>query len=351
MAVVAAMKSVDMHSILVNRYANSAARDIHRKISIALWKDDNFRSKVASGVQKSAVYNGAPSSLHAVLSGYLDDLNLEYSPEYAIGPYNFDFCLHLAKPLLIEINGDYWHNRADVVARDARKASYISNLSDLYDFMVIWEFEFYTKGRVVDRICTSLGLNNVTTKDFEFSDVIIKTIDTKDARIFLSQYHYSGSLGRGGTKFGAYLGDMLIAVGVYSPVGRKETATRLGYVTRDVLEVSRFCIHPNYHRRNFASWLLSRFNKLIDIKCIVAFADTTFGHDGTIYKASNFVFDGIVKPTYWYVDSNGWVMHKKTLYEHARSLRMTENEFAQKYDYKKIFGAEKNRYILVKHAA
>ncbi len=345
-AVRASMKHVDMSTILHDRYKDAAARDVHRVISARLWQDEAFRNKVAAGTEASAVLNGAPSSLHNVLSGYLDDLHLNYTPEFKVGPYNFDFCIHRdCTSILVEINGDYWHNRAEAIERDKRKASYASLFPNQYKLLVIWEYEFYTNGRVLSRLKESLGIEVPEQIDFDIRSVVIRDIDPKEARVFLTQYHYSGSLGRGGVKYGAYCGDKLIAVVVSSPVVRKEVATRLGLKTNQVAEISRFCIHPQYHKRNFASWFLGKVVRMINTRCIVSFSDTTFGHSGTIYKAANFTHDGIVKPDYWYVDQSGWVMHKKTLYEHARSLRMTESEFATKYKYKKIFGGEKHRFI------
>jgi len=348
-AVKTAMQSVDMSSILKKRYEDPKERQKHRDISIALWNDQAFRERVAVGIRGSAVLNGAPSSLHTVFAGLLDDIGVDYVAEQNIGPYNFDFCILIpdGRDILVEIHGDYWHNRADAIQRDNRKSSYALRLADQYDFMVIWEFEFYTNGRVFDRLKQKLGIEPVEQIEFDFSDVSISEIDARTARVFLTQYHYSGSLGRGGTKFGAYLGSKLIAVVVYSSVGRKETATTLGYKHSEVLEISRFCIHSFYHKRNFASWFLARTNRLVKTKCLVAFSDSTFGHIGTIYLASNFIHIGVVKPTYWYVDKSGWVMHKKTLYEHARSLRMTEREFAEAKCYRKIFGAQKDKFIKI----
>jgi hypothetical protein len=38
-------------------------------------------------------------------------------------------------------------------------------------------------------------------------------------------------------------------------------------------------------------------------------------------------------------------MHKKTLWDHAKSLKMNESDFALKYNYNKATGKEKYRYI------
>ena len=78
---------------------------------------------------------------------------------------------------------------------------------------------------------------------------------------------------------------------------------------------------------------------------VIAYADTTVGYDGGIYKASNFKLHHIVPSDYWYVDTSGYVMHKRTLYGRAKSLKMTEAEFAEKYNYIKKYGGEKLCFI------
>lgn len=82
-----------------------------------------------------------------------------------------------------------------------------------------------------------------------------------------------------------------------------------------------------------------------EIKTIISYCDTTFNHDGALYKASNFELDGVVRPDYWYVNEDKWVMHKKTLYDHAKKMSMTEVDFAAKHGYKRVYGTEKFRFI------
>jgi hypothetical protein len=113
-----------------------------------------------------------------------------------------------------------------------------------------------------------------------------------------------------------------------------------------VLEITRFCIEPKYQIKNMASWFLSRIIKLIDsqYKIVVSFADTTVGHQGTIYKASNWKFDGIVEPDYYY--SNGIeFFHKKSIWNQAKKLGITESELVIQAKLVKESCAEKHRYI------
>lgn len=80
-------------------------------------------------------------------------------------------------------------------------------------------------------------------------------------------------------------------------------------------------------------------------KCLLTFADATYGHVGTIYKAANWKLDGIIDPDYFYIDNNGYVMHKRTLWGHAKKMNMSESEYCGKYGYIKKYGKEKYRYL------
>lgn len=100
----------------------------------------------------------------------------------------------------------------------------------------------------------------------------------------------------------------------------------------------------------FAYLVISRAVKLLaslrpQVRKLVSFADTTFNHNGTIYKATNWKHDGYVKPDYWYVNDSGWVMHKKKLYTMATKLKMKESEYAHKFGYTKMWGKRKIRFV------
>jgi hypothetical protein len=85
--------------------------------------------------------------------------------------------------------------------------------------------------------------------------------------------------------------------------------------------------------------------RISDVPRIIAYADTTVGHTGAVYKASNFKFSHDVKPDYWYVDKDGYVMHKRTLYGRASKMSMTEKDFALKFNYFKKYGGPKKCYV------
>jgi hypothetical protein len=309
-----------------------------------LWQDDEYRQKILM----QRVNQPVVSTQQRMLYDFLDELNIKYIPEYVIGYYSFD-CFLPDYNILIEVNGDYWHNLPRTVRNDKSKSTYISEYFKQYQLKYLWEHEFKCYDRIIELIKYWCNINT-EKKQFSFDDVIIRDCPTDDVKIFLGKYHYLHKTGNNKIKLGFYLGDILIGLVIYGPITRNESATRLGLKPGELLELTRLCIHPGYQIKNFASWMISKSIKLIKnkhqhIKKLISFADSTFNHDGVIYKASNWKLDGIVEPSYWYVDKDGYVMHKKTLWDHAKSLKMTEQQFASDYGYNRVDGMQKYRYI------
>ena len=49
----------------------------------------------------------------------------------------------------------------------------------------------------------------------------------------------------------------------------------------------------------------------------------------------------------FYINEDGWKLHKKTLYNQARAMHMKETEFAQRFNYKKIYLPPLRKYIRI----
>lgn len=81
-------------------------------------------------------------------------------------------------------------------------------------------------------------------------------------------------------------------------------------------------------------------------KTIVAYADTTVGHIGTVYKAAGFKLHHEVPADHWYVDRDGYVMHKRTLYGRAVKMQIKEAEYAEQNGYQKRWGGKKLCFTL-----
>jgi predicted RNA-binding Zn-ribbon protein involved in translation (DUF1610 family)/GNAT superfamily N-acetyltransferase len=345
-------------------------KKMSRSFSIARkkqWCNKEYRDKMmshfASDKHKARMLDvrrnmaiSKSSKQQDMLYRLLDDMGVSYDKEVGYGYYLFDRRIKpqnnisLDKTLLIEVNGDYWHSLPKSIRNDKSKSTYIMKYFTNHEIKYLWEHEFIAMDRVRNMLSYWLGITRNDIVQFNFEDISERIIDSRTAELFIGQYHYASRLGRSGINLGYFIGDKLIAVIIYSLAVRQEVAERLGMRYKDIRELSRLAIHPSYQVKNLASHLISRSIKYIkynhnDIKLLVSFADSTYNHIGTVYKASNWVLDGIVEPSYWYIDNDGFVCHKKTLWNKANEMKMTESEYADKFGYNKVWGGEKSRYI------
>lgn len=360
-------KDSDFRTMCVNA---STREDVNKRRSESvklLWTNDEYRkrmSEIAKSMWVNAEYREKMAKVRSLMLGrtsqpqlalyqILDDLKVVYykeGPDTHILKQNNPFdCvipsndLSKRKHIIIEVQSK-WHLIPRQSAVDSSKFTSITRYFPDYKLMYIWDYEFGIKDQVIARLKEALNID-VEQVDFNLSDVVIKNdVPANEYRQFLDTYHYIGK-GRGGHVFGAYLHDKLIACAVFSRQLRQNTAQFYDKLPDDVYELSRYCIHPCYHKKNFASWMISRLLPKFKGKFIISYADTTAGHVGTIYKAVGFQQHHIVPADYWYVSPEKRIMHKRTLYGKAKSYHMTESEFAEHFGYVKIFGYEKICYI------
>lgn len=234
------------------------------------------------------------------------------------------------------------------IANDKSKKTFIERHRPEHKLVILTEDHLYCKGGL--QIAFS---NYLKEYDFKFEDIEIRDdVSEKEACLFLDLFHYKErSRAAPGYKIGAYLKNKLIALSVYATASRQEVATSEGLKFKEALELSRFCIHPGYHKNNFASWMLAISRKKVKekypyVRAIITFADTTMDHDGTIYKASGFEFCHETAPDYHYINNEtGAFMHKRTLWGIASKLRVQESVYAQNHNFKKVWGSKKLKFI------
>lgn len=284
------------------------------------------------------------SNIHIAFENILDSMDIRYDSEFPLEGWNFD--IHICDTnILFEINGDYWHKLPQRVQRDKRKKKVAENAG--YVLYYIWEHQF--KNEDIIKSYIDYIINGVSV-DFDFSDIIISKSSANNVQQYIKNWHYSNKLGNHNTSYIASYHDKVIAACVFGNIVRKQSATKQGILPYEVLELSRFAIHPKYHKKNFASWFISRCIKKLrvekpQLKLLISFADSTYNHEGKIYKASNWVFDGKTQPDYWYVDQKRNIIHKKTIWNRAKQEDISETDYAANSNLKKVYGYSKSRYL------
>ena len=78
------------------------------------------------------------SSIEKAICKVLDLLNIEYETQYRVGNWFIDIYIS-SKNLIIECNGEYWHNLPRVKNRDKRLEDYAKNNG--YKILWLWEKE------------------------------------------------------------------------------------------------------------------------------------------------------------------------------------------------------------------
>lgn len=265
-----------------------------------------------------------------------DLIKYEYNGEHYFVP-DFRLWLSNGEFLIVETKSE-WFAR-----KPKERQKIMSGFSRYRDRFMVLEDDF---GELDRRI--GLALEPL---DFSFDDVELNQIvDVDEYLDFYAVYHYMGRTGRRGWTVGAYLGDLLIGAVTISSITRAEIAGRHDLAQSEVRELVRFCIHPDYQKKNFASWLLSRAVTKYkqdnnDVRMLISFADTTQKHVGTIYKASNWIEDGMTGSSYHYV-RDGNIIHKKTVYDRARTAGITERQYAEREGLSRRKELPKARFFL-----
>lgn len=160
-------------------------------------------------------------------------------------------------------------------------------------------------------------------ENFKLSDLEMQVINADIAVPYIVDHHYSKSCTRSiSIAFGFYYRRSLVGVIVYaSPVGSL-VAQSMSYTfdldASNVYELTRLFTDDRLPR-NTESYCISKSIKYIKQNCpdvcyLVSYADSMYGHVGTIYQSSNWLYTGKVEPKVTF-EYNGRKYHAKSLYD------------------------------------
>jgi len=110
------------------------------------------------------------------------------------------------------------------------------------------------------------------------------------AEPFVKQYHYSHKCPNSAHYFGLFRENIMIGVAVYGYPAMRHQAS----CYQCDIELRRLCLiddTPRNAESKFISLSLKQL-KLMGYKAVLSLADPEHGHQGTIYKASNFEYLG-----------------------------------------------------------
>ena len=180
------------------------------------------------------------------------------------------------------------------------------------------------------------------------TDYSVAPITKKEATDILLTFHYLKDISRGfksGYNYGLIKDNRVVGVIIFGNFPVPELSKGLFGLERDnqegLFELSRLCIEPVTQaiEYNITSWFVSRAIKALrkdtNVRAILSYADTQF-HEGTIYKACNFVYYGLTteKKDFWIEQSDG------SFIKHSRGkTKGVKGEWRSR--------SQKHRYLLV----
>lgn len=146
----------------------------------------------------------------------------------------------------------------------------------------------------------------------------VKLIPASLAKEYIRKNHYSHGCHNGPSPcYGMFEEESLIGVLMFAtPCSENVRSSVFGPEHKDkVTELHRLHI-MDITPRNAESWFIARCLKLIkedkpSIKAVISFSDTTVGHEGTIYKATNAYRIGATGSAVFYVDADGRLRHPR----------------------------------------
>lgn len=142
-------------------------------------------------------------------------------------------------------------------------------------------------------------------------------VDRKVITRFIEDNHYSGNVNGCSMDycFALYRENQLIGAMFYGRMAMAGQWKRFGADEKDVIELRRLvCVDdtPKNTESYFIGATLRWLKANTDIKAVVSYADSDFGHTGIVYRASNFKLEGVRGGTK-VIEYQGRTYHDKSL--------------------------------------
>lgn len=178
-------------------------------------------------------------------------------------------------------------------------------------------------------------------------DELYLKLDHKTAKQFVEEWHYSERIPTGkNISYGVFIDGELYAVIVYGIGVNPYQAKFLG--VDSVIEIKRMCRieprHDDYQLSRLIAKTTKMAKKEMDFQAVVAFADPEHGHEGGVYKASNFKHEGVTNPEWHLVEEDGTVRHRRYAFRYAKRKGVSIDQARKELNVTRIKTLPKHRW-------
>ena len=162
------------------------------------------------------------------------------------------------------------------------------------------------------------GIDDLDYTTANVQDFIVKPSNLQVTRDFIEKWHYSKNV-NGLTIsqiFGLFYEKNLIGAMIYGSLAMANTWKKYAKEESKVVELKRLCCidkTPKNTESYFIGKTLRWMKQNSDYDLVVSYADTYYGHEGIIYKASNFKHMGLT--------TKGKVIDYNERYYHDKCIR------------------------------
>lgn len=198
----------------------------------------------------------------------------------------------------------------------------------------------------------AINRSNLSYDDFQLCDAkgqlqpieyTIQKSTAKEIRQIIRYEHYLGTIPRSQLILVAKRGNIIIGIATFG------TGTNR-FIKDGVWELTRLCI-PFYVVRPFGCDFLAQCRTYIkdncpQIKSLIAFADSSVGHNGGIYRMAGWQKAGRTQPSHAYFDPTTFKLKHKASCRRIKDVDKTERELAQERGWIRIPLSHKYRYTL-----
>lgn len=208
-----------------------------------------------------------------------------------------NFRLHISNQF---VDGMSWENWGEVWEIGHRKPAASFDLRDLEQQKECWNFSNLFPHIKEQNRSDGAKYEGIDFRGLRPADYDLRRITLAQAKDIILEHHYSHSAPSAATLcFGLFSKDALIGAAVFRPAAWGVAKNLRPESPQSVLGLSRFVLAPGTPY-NTASYFLSGCVRQIKqnpaFTILVTFADTWQGHDGCIYKASNWKCEGLTPP-------------------------------------------------------
>lgn len=178
----------------------------------------------------------------------------------------------------------------------------------------------------------------------------VKPITKEEVLPYVLNIHYAKRIPNIKYSFGLFANDLLVGIITYGPPTGPSTAKALvgDEYKSNVLELNRLCLKNNL--KNEASILVSKSLKLLPKNTIVlSFADSSVGHIGYVYQATNFKYYGTTEAKREVALKSNPTKHALAIYDESKGQENRAEYLKNKYgdDIYYKTRSVKHRYVYI----